>query len=64
MANKQARAESRNGTHPMSAPSGRKPLNVMAKEGAHEDDAPSGCSDLRHPNLPYWHPLNGPFPSD
>lgn len=43
---------------------GKDPINVMAQRTGSPSTMASGCSDLRHPNLPYWHPLNGPFPSD
>jgi len=40
-------------------------LNVMQR---HVDEACAstgkGCTDRPHPEMPYWHPLNGPFPSD
>ncbi|MEM0986641.1 MAG: hypothetical protein AAGJ32_10365 [Pseudomonadota bacterium] len=41
-----------------------KPMKVMGNDGTRPADSTHGCSDLRHPHLPYWHPLNGPFPSD
>jgi len=64
MASKPARAEARTDAPRVGSPGGQKPLNVMSKDGSREETAACGCSDLRHPHLPYWHPLNGPFPSD
>ncbi len=64
MASKQSRAEARNPSATTVSSKGAKPLSVMAKDGSHAEQGARGCSDLRHPNLPYWHPLNGPFPSD
>ncbi|MEL6388167.1 MAG: hypothetical protein AAFR00_12515 [Pseudomonadota bacterium] len=48
---------------PAALPTGE-PLNVMHGHCDRPETEDCGSSDLRHPEMPYWHPLNGPFPTD